>query len=124
MPPLGAVLDAVVTHQREDGLAELAFDGGMLVASTQRREGDRLRLRIAAEDILIAREEPRAISANNILPVTVSQIAFADELADIELVCGGAKLVGRITAASAKRLELAPGIPAYAVIKSVTVDRG
>ena len=57
------------------------------------------------------------------LSMSVSAIAPAGEIADVELVCGGVRLVARITAASAKRLELAEGIPAWAVIKSVTVDR-
>jgi molybdate transport system ATP-binding protein len=122
-PPLGAVLDVVVTMARADGLSELAFDGGVIAVSTARTKGERLRIRVAAEDILIAREQPRAISANNILPVTISAVAQAGEIADVEMLCGGVRLVARITAASARRLELAEGAPAWAIIKSVTVDR-
>ncbi len=124
VPPLGAVLAAVVRGRRSDGLAELGFDGGLIVAATARPVGAALRLRIAAEDILIARQEPTRISANNVLPVTVSALASKDEVCDVELACGGAKLVARITAASATRLELAPGAAVFAIIKSVTIDRG
>jgi molybdate transport system ATP-binding protein len=121
--PQGAVLEARVRGVRGDGLTELTFDGGVLALAAAPAAGGRLRLRIAAEDILIAREEPKAISANNILAVTVMRIATDGPLADVELACGGAKLVARITTASATRLALAPGMAAYAIIKSVTVDR-
>lgn len=124
LPPLGAVLAVTVAGRRADGLAELAFDGGVILAATAQAGGARLRLRIAAEDILVARQKPLEISANNILPVTVTALAESGELCDVELACGAAKLVARITAASAKRLELAAGLAAYAVIKSVTLDRG
>jgi molybdate transport system ATP-binding protein len=123
LPALGAVLEATMTGQRTDGLAELAFSGGIIAVSAMPPTGARLRLRIAAEDILIAREQPQAISANNILPVIVSRIALVGELADVELLCGAARLVARITAASARRLELAAGARVYAIVKSVTVDR-
>ena len=36
--------------------------------------------------------------------------------------CGTARLVARVTAASVQRLELAPGLSAFAVIKSVLVE--
>jgi molybdate transport system ATP-binding protein len=42
--------------------------------------------------------------------------------ANLQLVCGGTRLVARITRASADRLQLAPGKPVFAIIKSVTVD--
>ena len=122
VPPLGAVLDGLVTARRPDGLSEVAFDGGVILVGSG-NPGERLRLRIAAEDILIARQEPQAISANNILAATVSAVAISGGLADVELLCGATRLVARITATSARRLELAGGVAAYAVIKSVTVDR-
>jgi molybdate transport system ATP-binding protein len=123
LAPQGAVLETMVNGLRPDGLAELAFDGGVLAVGAAPAAGSKVRVRIAAEDILIARERPQAISANNILPVTVSRVAPAGDIADVELICGSAKLVARITAASAARLGLAPGAAAFAIVKSVTVDR-
>ncbi len=123
-PPLGAVLEVTVTGRRADGLAELAFDGGVIIAATARPLGARLRLRIAAEDILVARQAPAQISANNILPVTVTALSDRGELCDVELAAGRARLVARITAASARRLELAPGMAVFAIVKSVMLDRG
>ena len=121
--PIGAVLEAV-SEGIEDGLAVLAFDGGRLLVAEKRETGTRLRVRIGADEILIAREKPVAISANNILPVIVSDVRLDGARADVTMRCGTAKLLARITAASVQRLELAAGVPAFAIIKSVTVEGG
>jgi len=123
--PVGAVLDAeIAAHRAADGLSVLAFDGGSLIVSeVGRAVGGRLRVRIRAEDIMLAREEPRAISANNVLPAAVSGVRLgAGGQADVQLACGATRLVARITQASLTRLALAPGVPVFAIIKSVTVD--
>lgn len=121
---LGGLLDAVVTGPLDDGLTGLAFDGGSFAMPLTAQPGQRLRLRIAAEDILIALQKPDAISANNVLAVTVADVRFSGALADIALQAGAARLVARITAASARRLALAPGMAVFAIVKSVAVERG
>ncbi len=122
-PPYGAVFDVTVA-ETDHGLTRLAFAGGTLVVGKLTREkGARLRVRVRAEDVMLAREEPRAISANNVLAATVSAVHAGPEgEADVQLDCGGAKLVARITEASVKRLELTAGVPVFAIVKSVTVD--
>jgi molybdate transport system ATP-binding protein len=119
---LGAILDAVVTGFRPDGLAELAFDGGTLALNSRAPAGARLRVRVAAEDILIALTPPQGLSANNVLPVRVTEIRFIGEAADVLLAAGATPFLARITAASARRLGLAPQLAVFAVIKSVTID--
>ena len=122
-PPIGAVIVATVGAGREDGLTALAFDGGtLLVSRLSDPPGTRLRLRVRAEEIMLALEEPRGISANNVLAAEVAAIAESGPQADIQLRCGAIRLVARITVASARRLALAPGKPVYAIVKSVTVD--
>jgi molybdate transport system ATP-binding protein len=123
--PVGAVLDAkVLSHRCEDGLSVLSFDGGRLIVSRiARPEGTRVRVRIRAEDIMLAREEPRAISANNVLPAHVVAIRQdTGPQAEVQLACGALRLVARITRASVARLELAHDVPVFAIIKSVIVD--
>jgi molybdate transport system ATP-binding protein len=72
---------------------------------------------------MLAAEEPRTISANNILPSTVTKLRDGGAAhADVQLQCGAARLVARITRASARRLALRPGMPVFVVIKSVIVD--
>ena len=120
----GAVIPATVAGHRTDGLTALRFDGGMLfIPRIDRPVGARLRVRLRAEDVMLAREEPNAISANNILPVTVASVrAGGANHADVHLACGKTKLVARITQASAARMGIATGQNLYAVIKSVIVD--
>ena len=72
---------------------------------------------------MLAREEPMAISANNVLRVCIQAVEQIDAThSDVQLVCGTDRLVSRITRASLNRLELAPDMDIFAVVKSVTVD--
>ncbi|MBV8977153.1 MAG: molybdenum ABC transporter ATP-binding protein [Alphaproteobacteria bacterium] len=119
--PVGAVLDTAVGEHRDD-LTVLRFDGGELfVPRLARAVGTRVRVRIRAEDIMLARDEPKAISANNLLPAMITAIGGTGQ-ADIELAIGASRAVARITRASAARLQLAPGVAVFAVVKSVIVD--
>ncbi|HEV7959764.1 MAG TPA: molybdenum ABC transporter ATP-binding protein [Rhizomicrobium sp.] len=120
--PVGAVMEAIVGENR-DGLTALLFDGGRLWVTDAAETGKRVRVKIGADEILIAREAPSAISANNILPVVVSDVTLTGARAEIGLRCGNARLVARISAVSVKRLDLSPGCSAFAVIKSVTIER-
>lgn len=123
--PMGAVLDAKVqSHKSADGLSVVAFDGGVLtVAQIARAVGTNVRVRIRTEDIMLAREEPRAISANNVLPATVTALRCGGTpQAEVQLACGASRLVARITRASVARLALEPGVHVFAIIKSVIVD--
>jgi molybdate transport system ATP-binding protein len=119
--PLGAVLEATISGS-QDGLTVLTFDGGKLLVAEGGKSGARLRVRIGADEILIARQPPIAISANNILPVTISDIRIEGARAEVAMRAGTARLVARVTAVSVQRLGLAPGISAFAVIKSVMVE--
>lgn len=122
--PVGAVIETIVREKRSDGLTALNFDGGTLLVPELRRPlGSRLRVRIRAEEIMLALEEPRTISANNVLLMRVGHVRHdAASHADVLLLCGRTRLVARITRASLARLELAVGKPVFAIIKSVTVD--
>lgn len=119
--PLGAVLEAIV-GERDGDLTQLMFDGGRLLVAEAAAKGKKLRVRIGADEILVARQAPRAISANNILPAIVTEVMFEEPRAEIAMRCGSALLVARLTAASVRRLALAKGDHIFAVIKSVTVE--
>jgi len=124
-PSFGAVIDTrVAAHHSADGLSVLAFDGGELIVPLLNRAiGERLRVRIRAEDVMLATEEPRTISANNILLCSVTAIRETGTAhADVQLLCGQARFVSRITQASARRLGLKPAMPVFAIAKSVIVD--
>ena len=120
----GAILEAVITsHDRSYGLTRLSFAGQSLtVLAIARPIGYKVRIRIDAQDVMLALTRPEGISANNILAAAVSAVRPAEGAhADVQLTLGDARLVARITRRSAERLKLAPGLPVFAVIKSVTV---
>src|SRR6201999_1311892 len=74
-PPMGAVIPARIARHRDDGLTELAFDGGvLLVPRLAGAVGAALRVRVRAEEIMLALEEPRTISANNVLLARVAAV--------------------------------------------------
>ncbi len=125
VPSYGAVLEATVIAERAaEKLTVLGFDGGeLLVPRLGRAIGTRLRVRLRAEDVMIARERPLSISANNVLETMVSSVRRDGEgHADVQLRCGNTKFVARITEASVMRLAVEPGMTVYAVVKSVIVD--
>lgn len=120
----GAVFPATVLEHRRDGLTVLQFDGGvLLVPQLAKMPGSRLRVRIAADDIIIARKRPEELSANNVLLAQVGPVhAEGGAHADVGLHCGGVKFVARVTTASWNRLALRAGQEIFAIIKSVAVD--
>jgi molybdate transport system ATP-binding protein len=123
--PFGAVIETHVAEQRTgEGLTLLRFEGGeLLVPAIQRSVGAVLRVRARAEDVLLARETPSRISANNVLPAIVTAVRLGtDSQADVQVVCGSARLIARITRASLNRLGIAPGLQLFAIVKSVMID--
>jgi len=123
-PPYGAVLaTTVVRDLTDESLTVLAFAGGELrVPLLLYPKGTKLRTHIRAADVIIASEEPRAISANNVLPATILEIRErTGSHVDVRLLCGTTMLVAWITRASRERLQLTPGAQVFAIIKSVSI---
>ena len=70
--PLGAVLEATVGRHRRMALPCLPLTAASCWWPRRANRESACGVRIGADEILVAREAPVAISANNILPVTVS----------------------------------------------------
>jgi molybdate transport system ATP-binding protein len=119
----GAVLEArVMAHDESHGLTELAFAGEVLVVpKIAAALNDRVRIRIDADDVMLATVRPESVSANNILSATIAAIGDDGANADVQLQLKDARLVARITRRSVDRLGLKPGLPVFALIKSVSV---
>ncbi|MEL7172011.1 MAG: TOBE domain-containing protein, partial [Pseudomonadota bacterium] len=84
--------------------------------------GARLRIRIAAQDVILSRTPPEGLSALNILAVRVTALRpGAGPGAMVQLDAGGDSLLARITKRSAERLALAPGTGCFAIAKAVSV---
>lgn len=126
-PEAGSVLEArVLRHEPAHGLTVLETRAGPLqIAQRPLPEGANLRVRILASDVLLSLKPLEGISALNILPGRVAAIGgrHHDGAAlEIGIDCKGAPLLARVTAKSAEQLRLVPGLPVYAVIKSVSID--
>ena len=120
----GAVLEAVVAgHDEAYALSELDIDGQRLTVPRVARDiGEKVRIRIDAQDVTLSLSRPEGISANNIVPAIVSDVHLSDGAhADVQLSVGRWHLLARITRKSADRLKLAKGSKILAIIKSVTV---
>ncbi len=104
-----------------------AFDGGTLFVArlAHCRWARRLRVRLRAEDIMLALEEPRAISANNMLPARVLALGGdGGTQADVQL--GVWRLRGWWRGSPPPRRRDSAWRcrvwKVFAIVKSVTVD--
>lgn len=119
----GALLSVRVGAHDADGLSRLDSGAGPLwLPRVSAAPGTHLRVRILAQDVMIARTRPEGISALNVLPATVRDLRLGDGPgALVRLDCGGEVILARITRRSVGALGLAPGTPVFAVLKAVSV---
>lgn len=119
----GAILTARVAAQEKDGLTRLSAAAGPLwLPRVAAPVGASLRVRILAQDVMLATVRPEGISALNILPATVRDLRMGEGPgAMVRLDAGGDMLLARVTRRSAEALALAPGRAVFAVLKAVSV---
>lgn len=119
----GAMLTARLVGQDGDGLTRFETGGGPLwLPQVAAPVGAVLRLRILAQDVMLAIEPPRGLSALNVLEGRVEEIRMGEGPGSLVRVrVGGDVLLARITRRSVGALDLAPGKPVFAVLKAVSV---
>lgn len=119
----GAIIEATVTCHHKDGLTELDASGQPLfLPKIEKRQGDKLRVRIAAQDVILSRENPKGLSALNILPGVIDTIRTGHGPgALVAITTRSGRLLARVTRRSLQTLELSPGTEIYAVIKTVAI---
>ena len=76
-----------------------------------------LQIRVAADDILIATQQPEGISAGNVLSGTIRRIEPVDGEALITVMAGD-EFVIRLTSAAIQRLGLRSDTPVFLIIKT------
>lgn len=122
----GAVVQARVVAHHADGLTELNWSGGTLwLPRLATAPGLEVRVRIEAQDVMLAAVRPEGISALNVVPVTVTSLR--DGVGPgvmVQLRAGGDLILARVTGRSATAMELAEGWQGFAVVKSVAVASG
>ncbi|MEJ6398371.1 molybdenum ABC transporter ATP-binding protein [Yoonia sp. 208BN28-4] len=120
----GALLDYTITaHDADDMVTTLTFSGGTLTLAGQiGTVGNRMRLRVPAHDIILSLRPPTGLSAQNVLPVTVTSVhSDTQGGAAIGLQAGNTALWAGITAKAARELDLQRGQHIYAIIKATAV---
>ncbi len=120
---LGAVLTARVLCHHADGLSELQTAGGTLfLPRVEAAPGRTLRVRIAAQDVILSTARPEGLSALNILSGTIADLHEGKGPGTlVRIRLGQQDLLARITRRSARAMGLAPGQACHAVIKTVSV---
>lgn len=122
---LGTIIEGTVcgidTH---DQLIELAFPGGTLsLPHHDERMGQPMRCRIAARDVVLARE--RQVSTSALNQVACRIVAMADAGASsqclVQLDAAGSTVLARITRRSWHALGLSPGDEVWAQVKAVAL---
>ncbi len=121
----GVAINAVITERDERWhLARAEFMGGSIwVRDPDLPIGRRVRLRVLARDVSLAREQQEGSSIVNHLPCRVSGMASNSHpgVALVRVDVGGTPLIARLTARSAHELGLKEGKSVWAQIKSVAV---
>jgi len=120
----GAVITTKVAGRLlDDGLTELAFSGGRIVLPGLLGVlGQTVRIRIPAQDVILAKEAPKGLSALNILPVIITRIEQGrGPGVAVGLKAGDDHMLARVTRRSALRMDLTVGQQIYAIIKATAV---
>jgi molybdate transport system ATP-binding protein len=123
----GVVLAAVVAERDARWhLARLAVGGGdvdLWARDQGRPVGSVVRVRVLARDVSLAQAPQPGSSIGNQVQSTVEAIG-ADEheaLALVRVRVGTVRLLARLTRRSAAMLDLAPGVPVWAQVKTVAL---
>ncbi len=123
-PDTETLIKAVVAgHDEAYALTYFDFPGGRFsVARSRLPLGSDARLQILARDVSLTLERPTRTSILNIFPATVDEMS-SEGIAQttVRIRIGAVPMLSRITRKSAAELELKPGKPVFAQVKSVAL---
>jgi molybdate transport system ATP-binding protein len=123
-PDSFTVISATIVTHDSAGQTHLSFGGGALsVPRVSGEAGDRVRLRVAASEVILALAPPVGLSVRNVIPARIAGIQDIGGLVEVTLEAGG-PLRARISRAARAELGLAPGLAVYALIKSTALAPG
>jgi molybdate transport system ATP-binding protein len=121
-----SVIDTVVSgHDEARQLTRLGFDGGELLAGRlEATAGSKVRVLIPAREVILATEQPNAISVQNVLPGTVDGVSLGSGInALVQVKVGGVHLLARVTRDTVERLHLSAGTGVFALVKAAAIER-
>jgi molybdate transport system ATP-binding protein len=115
---------AIAGHDEKGGQTRLDFAGrSMLVPRLAGAVGERVRLRIAASEVILALAPPTGLSVRNVILARVVGLHEAGGLVDVTLDVG-VPLRARVTRLARDELGLKPGLGVFALIKSAALAGG
>lgn len=122
----GSLLHATVVAHHPDGITEVSAGGvRLMLPHAPHVTGTALRIRIEAQDVMIATQRPIGISALNVLEAVVTDLRLGDGPgALVQLKAGENLFLARITRRSASALNLKQGDAVFAILKAVSIPRG
>ena len=123
---LAAMLPATIIERDADGLTRLEGPTGPLfLPGITDAPGREVRVRIMAQDVILSRQRPEGLSAQNIVPGTVLRsVSGTGPGVLVHIDVAGHEIVARITRRAADQMRLAPGDAVHAIVKSMSIARG
>jgi molybdate transport system ATP-binding protein len=121
---VGAIVDGTVlgTDSVSGLMRVLVGNGELKVPAANIATGAKLRVQLLARDLIIATQAPRHLSVRNILSGVVTAVTSDDAESDlVAMDIGGTAIMARVTKAATRELGLRPGLPAWALVKSVSL---
>ncbi len=116
----GAALEGLVTG--EDGGLTVVRAGGWDIRVPGLETRGPIRLYVLARDVMLALDRPSRISARNILPGVIASLHPDTGRVLVRVEHQGSSLLAALTPDAVETLGLQPGMPVWAIVKSVAVD--
>jgi molybdate transport system ATP-binding protein len=121
---VGAIVEGtVIGRDPASGLLRVQVGHGELkVHLGKAANGAKLRVQLLARDLIVATQAPQHLSVRNSLSGAVTAVMSDDEDSDlIGIDIGGTLIMARVTKAATRELGLAPGLPVWALVKTVSL---
>ena len=121
---VGAIVDGTVLGMDpSSGLMRVKLGHGELkVEAANGAVGAKLRVQLLARDLIVATQEPQHLSVRNVLTGVITTVTSDDTDSDLVAIdIGGTLIMARVTKAATRELALAPGLPAWALVKAVSL---
>ncbi|MCA1775784.1 MAG: molybdenum ABC transporter ATP-binding protein [Loktanella sp.] len=122
---VAAMLPAIVTEHAADGVTRLETSAGPLfLVGVQGAPGTRIRVRIMAHEVILSRDKPLGLSAQNIIAGEITHIVQGHGPAVmVHIAVGENEILARITRRAAAQMALRSGDRVHAILKSMSVAR-
>ena len=121
---VGAIVDGTVLGMdHASGLTRLKVGHGELkVLAVDAAAGTNLRVQLLARDLIVATQPPQHLSVRNILAGVITAVSPDDAGSDLVAIdIGTVEIMARVTNAATRELSLRAGMPAWALVKAVSL---